>query len=813
VSRLDNIEERLAVLTPEEREEFMALVSPEGPTLATYVATMKQIELDPWQIDLCDRLEKAFWLAQARKFEFFDYGKYKETPSGFLIPADEFKEGYAKGRRVAIHAAPQFGKSIIISQCYPAWIIGFDPVHRFRLATYNVFHSARFSIVIKHMMSTPEHRAFFPNVDGFISRKSKAVEWSTVGRVKVNDGQASFTALGLQSGFTGTGADTLLIDDPYKSMEEALSELIRDKTWRFHTDTASPRLNDQSNEFIMFHRYHQDDMGGRALASGDFDLWRYAAESDGPYVDEETGREFADPLGRGEGEYLSPRFSESYYLRQKVNGQVWLSQFQGRPVSKSGNLFDVAKIKPVESLPLFVHQVRAWDNAATEGGGAYTAGVRMGVTATGRFCVVNVKREQVGTAQRAILQHATAEEDGLLVEIHGPKDPGSAGADVAFQFEQELAAKHFNVTVEVVSGSKELRAYPFSQAVNSGLVDAYIDGKWNFKVFRDELHNFPLSTYKDQVDAAADAYSHLYRLFHRGLVIKNFQPEVNLVPWTRFYEKFGHRIPGHWEVSGGLRIEADKSKPSGWALTARAAENAQLGEVVFVIASGRYYNTDVGQILEHFVEALEHHCTRGLGQAGICWVRKGNTEVVQLASEKYNLTLNEFEGDVLDGVPETNWYFQYEPQLIHPFYQRIGASHLYLLCAAGQLDVPLDDNGLLASRQEITTWSYNEQGLPQPYGGITLDCMRMTLFNFALSATAMTEDERRISRLPDDLKPAAVLGRLGQPDFVDQYMAQQHALSRIKIEEEKERQELKKHYANVLRMPRRRQWKGKRRAS
>jgi phage terminase large subunit-like protein len=551
-------------------------------------------------------------------------------------------------------------------------------------------------------------------------------------------------------------------------------------------------------------------MGGRALATGEFDLLRYAAEADGPYVDEQTGIEYPDPLGREEGEYLSPRFSPAYYQRQKANDQVWQSMFQGRPVSKSGNMFDVARIQVVEALPEFVHEVRAWDNAATEGGGAYTAGVRMGITGTGRLVICNVKREQVGSAERTVLQHATAAEDGLLVEIHGPQDPGSAGKDVAFQFEQELAAKHYNVTVEVVSGSKEMRAYPFSQAVNSGLVDAYVDGNWDFKAFKDELHNFPLSTYKDQVDAASDAYSHLYRLFHRGLVIKSFRPHINLIPWSRFTKKFGLQVPAHWEVSGGLRIEADKSKPSGWTIVARAAENAGIGEVVFVVASRRYYSQEVMSILGEFMAAMEHYCAGGMKQAGACWVKKGNTEVLQLASEKYGLTLYEFEGDELEGVPETNWYFQFEPQQLSPFYQRIGASHCYLLTADGQLDVPLDDEGLLATRQELTTWAYNDNGLPQPYGGITLDCLRMTLYAFALTATAMTDEERRVSKLPDELKPSTVLARLGQPDFVETYMAQQHALTQIKLKEEKERNELRKDMGKLLHMPRRRSFQKRR---
>lgn len=289
-------------------------------TFAAYAEQVKHIKLDVWQIDLCARLEKAFWLSRAEFFEFETVGigagvAYVVAPSGFKIAAEEFERRQGQGTRAAIHAMPQAGKSILISQAYPAWILGYDHLHRFRLATYNILHSARFSIVIKNILNSPEHRALFSDPAGHIPERCKAVEWSTNARIRLNDGQASFTALGLQSGFVGTGAETLLIDDPYKSYEEALSEVIREKTWRFHTDTASPRLTEQNNELIMFHRYHQDDMGGRAIASGEFDLWRYAAIADGDYVDEETGMTFPDPLNRKEGEYLTARRSPAFYVK------------------------------------------------------------------------------------------------------------------------------------------------------------------------------------------------------------------------------------------------------------------------------------------------------------------------------------------------------------------------------------------------------------------------------------------------------------------------------------------------------------------
>lgn len=89
----------------------------------------------------------------------------------------------------------------------------------------------------------------------------------------------------------------------------------------------------------------------------------------GAYEDEESGLEFADPLKRTEGEYLSPRFGQLFYLRQKRNEQVWFSQFQGRPSAKTGSMFNVTLFKEIkrEDVPQIMHWVRAWDNRADPG--------------------------------------------------------------------------------------------------------------------------------------------------------------------------------------------------------------------------------------------------------------------------------------------------------------------------------------------------------------------------------------------------------------------------------------------------------------
>lgn len=791
------------VTAPDAKGSEAPIVTPQvSLSLENYVQSTKHITCDPWQRDLCRRLEEYFWLSQYELFAPFftkiniGAGRpYQIAPSGLRIDQERIDQDAGKGVRVAIHAPPQFGKSIIISQCYPAWILGWHPLHRFRLATYNVFHSTRFSRVVRYLMQSPEHQAFFPDPTGQLPVRMKFIEWSTKARLAQPDGQASFTALGLQSGFVGTGFDTLLMDDPYKSAEEAMSEVIRDKTWRFWSDTASPRANEQSNAFIMFHRYHQDDMGGRAISdpNEDFDLLRYAAVCDGMYEDDESGRKFADPLGREQGDVLSERFGEIYYLRKKRNTSVWYSQFQGRPSAKTGKMFNVSLFQEIAraEVPNILHWVRPWDNAATEGAGAFTAGPLMGIDAAENIYVFDMVREQVNTAERQLLQEGTAESDGLMVQIHVPQDPGSAGKDVAFQFQQEMGKKGYLVTVTKVSGTKTVRAYPFSKAVNSQKAYLVLDADgtapaWH-KVFKNELQYFPSSTYKDQVDSSSDGYSHLIRLFYRGLVIKSAS-ENNLLHRSIFNRRFGEKVPKHWEVAAAVRIAPDSSRPSAYVITARAADNAHIGEAVFILAAARLYTEDPIQVLTALREDLMVHCSEGLLHPHVIWLNRGANDVLQVTAQKMDMRLTEFRDESTAGIPETNWYLQKTGHL-SPFYNRQGSTRCYAVVTDDQFrtkDVR-DDKGMLSLRQDWDTWSYTEKGEPQPHAGITLDCLRMTLYKFALSATSLTDDEKRLARLSPELQPEAVKAKLGTPEFVEAHFAQLHALATLRMQEEEEK--------------------------
>jgi predicted phage terminase large subunit-like protein len=157
----------------------------------------------------------------------------------------------------------------------------------------------------------------------------------------------------------------------------------------------------------------------------------------------------------------------------------------------------------VRAVPKGTKFCRGWDLAATEGGGDYTVGVKMGVQPDGRFIVVNVVRHQYSPANVEKLIKSTTTQDGYLCEQSLPQDPGQAGKQQASYYIGKLAGYTAHATIE--SGDKETRAEPFSAQAEAGNVDI-LEGEWNTE-WLDELCVFPNGKYKDQVDASSRAFN------------------------------------------------------------------------------------------------------------------------------------------------------------------------------------------------------------------------------------------------------------------------------------------------------------------
>ena len=205
---------------------------------------------------------------------------------------------------------------------------------------------------------------------------------------------------------------------------------------------------------------------------------------------------------------------------------------QHEVASATGYYFDQAAFQVVNEVPTLLRLVRAWDYAATQGGGDYTVGVLMGISPNGVVWVLDVVRGQFSSDNADHLIKLVTAWDrsrfGANYVVRTPQDPGSAGKKVADMDRRELGTKTLAVT-----GRKGVRHKPWARQVNEGNARILIDGRertpeidaflsektrgteldgktllWNrdfmseHRKFReDETHDFD-----DQVDAAGDAF-------------------------------------------------------------------------------------------------------------------------------------------------------------------------------------------------------------------------------------------------------------------------------------------------------------------
>lgn len=407
-------------------------------------------------------------------------------------------EKVARGeiKRLMIQMPPRHSKSELVSRLFAGYYLRHNLHHFVGLTSY----SAELAYTLSR--AAREH---FIKCGGKLKYDASAVShWETP------EGGGMWAA-GVGGSITGKGAHLLIIDDPLKNAEDAASDLIRSKQKEWYSSTFETRAEPDAAIVVIQTRWHEDDLTGWLLeqeSSSEPERWHIVclpaiAEELEPFPPTCT----VEPDFREYGEALCPeRYNESFLLRRKSKGEYTFNAlYQQRPSSREGRFFHVDKLGVVDAAPVGGRRGRGTDKAATAGDGDFTAGVKMLKADDGYFYVEDSKRGQwdTGTRDREIRQ--TAELDGRDVTQIGEQEPGSGGKESAENFIRLLSG--FPVKVEKVSGSKELRADPFSSQVNAGNV-RLVRGPWN-KAYIEELRMFPNGRHDDQVDASSLVFNEL----------------------------------------------------------------------------------------------------------------------------------------------------------------------------------------------------------------------------------------------------------------------------------------------------------------
>ncbi len=136
----------------------------------------------------------------------------------------------------------------------------------------------------------------------------------------------------------------------------------------------------------------------------------------------------------------------------------------------------------------------------------------MGKRKDGTYVIADVINKRLAANEVRRLIKLTAEQDRAkyrMVHIRLPKDPGQAGKDQAQNYIKFLSG--FAVKAVAETGSKEARAEPVAAQWQAGNIDL-VYGTWN-EMYLDQLESFPMSRFKDMVDATSAAFTELDSTF------------------------------------------------------------------------------------------------------------------------------------------------------------------------------------------------------------------------------------------------------------------------------------------------------------
>lgn len=156
------------------------------------------------------------------------------------------------------------------SRLLPAFLLGLNPDRKIIIGSYNADQAKSFNYDVQKLINSEAYKAVFP--DSFLNTARVRMDnvYKCNSEVSEMVGHSGFLrAVGRSGSLTGKSVDVSILDDVYKDFNEANSTLIREQAWKWYTTVVRTRLHNDSQELIVFTRWHEDDLIGRLEKSGE----------------------------------------------------------------------------------------------------------------------------------------------------------------------------------------------------------------------------------------------------------------------------------------------------------------------------------------------------------------------------------------------------------------------------------------------------------------------------------------------------------------------------------------------------------------
>ena len=257
----------------------------------------------------------------------------------------QFAYGHIK--KLMITMPPQHGKSEGATRRLPAFILGHQPDKRIAIVSYNAIKARKFNRELQRIIDDDTYHRLFPQTllaghSNTTTSKSRnyarnADECEIVGY------QGSFKTIGVGGSLTGEPVDVLIMDDLYKDAAAAWSPLIRQNIADWYDTVASTRLHNDSQQLLVFTRWHMEDLAGRLLEQeGEYDPienpngWVRVSF---PAIQNKEPTPL-DPREEGEALWPERHSAEKLLAIKERNPAVFESLYQQDPKPNEGLMYD-----------------------------------------------------------------------------------------------------------------------------------------------------------------------------------------------------------------------------------------------------------------------------------------------------------------------------------------------------------------------------------------------------------------------------------------------------------------------------------------
>ena len=449
-------------------------------------------------------------------FTEYTFDRYRTAPHHKIIAEQLERVERGEIDRLMLLVPPRHGKSELASKRFPAWYLGRHPEQQFISVSATESLAADFGREVRNIISSAEYKTVF---DTQLAEDSQARgKWHT------KEG-GIFYATGIGGSVLGRGGDMILIDDPYSSMQDAMSEVTRKAVWDFYQGTLYNRLQPNGKIVLINHRMHEYDLCGLLLehqaAGGDkWEVVRLPAIEDGKALWPE-----AYPIETLER------------IRGNTQPRFWSCLYQQQPTPDEGTYFLKDWLKTYTEVPPLntMHIYGASDYATTNAGGDYTVHVIIGVTPDGNLYLLDMYRGQstpdvwVDVFCDLVKKWKPiewAEETGQITSSVGPFLSKRILETKAFVYRRRFPTR----------GDKSVRAQSVRGAMAIKGLHIPVDVPWRADLER-ELLSFPAGVHDDCVDALG-LWGQLYAHVTAGKV----PIEKKVVPKELIYEVDDHGI-------------------------------------------------------------------------------------------------------------------------------------------------------------------------------------------------------------------------------------------------------------------------------